>query len=175
MRRHISGWFRLQQLLASRGTAGGARASSGQTAPPVLRCDDELAPATRGLARSAGFCPSVWRLTSLARKAHRGVARRRDDPTETRRSDTRRYETSDPIRYETGTLGFCFFARCRNRLYTIRDRKFGFLFFRKVPQAALYPRLGWWAIVSGGHSFFFHRRHCPKSSYFTGMGPVVMW
>ena len=28
--------------------------SSGQTAPPVLRCDDELAPATRGLARSAG-------------------------------------------------------------------------------------------------------------------------
>ena len=54
MRRHISGWFRLQQLLASRGTAGGARASSGQTAPPVLRCDDELAPATRSLARSAG-------------------------------------------------------------------------------------------------------------------------
>ena len=54
MRRHISGWFRLRTVLDSRGTAGGARASSGQTAPPVLRCDDELAPATRGLARSAG-------------------------------------------------------------------------------------------------------------------------
>ena len=90
------------------------REPAAQTAPPVLRCDDELAPATRGLARSAGFCPSVWRLTSLARKAHRGVTRRSD------RDETIRYET---IRDD--------------RSYTIRDRRFGFLHFRKVPQPAL--------------------------------------
>ena len=117
--------FRLVSAPDCAGLTWNRRRGESQQRKPRLRCSAAMTSWRQPRAaawpgrHTAGFCPSVWRLTSLARKAHRGVA----IPTETRRSDrdeTIRYETIRVERSYTirdGKLDFCFFARCRNRLY----------------------------------------------------------
>ena len=117
--------FRLVSAPDCAGLTWNRRRGESQQRKPRLRCSAAMTSWRQPRAAWPGRQDFV-RVSGVSRLSRgRRTEASRDDPTETRRSDTRRYETSDPIRYETGNSDFCFFARCRNRLYvqceTVRD------------------------------------------------------